>query len=342
MIVPVCLLFTLFSILFLFTSGRRLPQSNVLLLFVVWGMLVCIATFRPDMADKKNYAFFFNYPEYGERFEIGFKYLTGLIKRFGASLTFFFFFFAGISIALKLWAIRKMTTLLWGSLAVYVSNFFILHDMIQMRCAVASGLLLHAVYFVWKRNLSAFLATASIAMLFHYSAIIIFPLWFLSTKAPQRLFYMMLIPASYLLAGFFSLVQYIRYIPIAGIERLWYSYEGTMGDNINIFNAWTLLRVAFCLFILLNIKHISMYNSFAVVLAKVYAIALSCFVLFSDLPVVSWRISELYMVVEVILLPLTVYSFPLHSDGAFFSRLAVIVMGVCFLYMNIAYTPILK
>ncbi|MGI6220006.1 MAG: EpsG family protein, partial [Bacteroidaceae bacterium] len=73
------------------------------------------------MADKEGYELFFRFPNnFGKRFELGFRFLTTLIKRLGAGLTFFFFFFAAISIALKLWAIRKMTTLLWGSLAIYV------------------------------------------------------------------------------------------------------------------------------------------------------------------------------------------------------------------------------
>ena len=342
MILPVCLLFALFSILFLFTSGRRFPQSNILFLLILW-VFVCIAIFRPeDMPDRGNYEAFFRYPKlYNERFEIGFKYLTRLIKRFGANLTFFLFFFASISIALKLWAMRKMTTLLWGSLVVYVSNFFILHDMIQMRVAIASGLLLHAVYFVWKRNLIAFLITTSIAMLFHNSALIILPLWFLNIEKPQKRFYMVLIPLSYLLTGVLSLVQYISYVPIASVKMLLLSYKETIGNDINIFNALTLLRIAFCLFILLNIERVSKQNALAIILIKIYVIAISCFVLFSDLPVAAWRISELYMIVEIILLPMTVYIFRRNDCNVFLSRIAIVVLGICFLFINIYYNPIL-
>ena len=304
MIVPVCLLFTLFSLLFLFTSENSIRRSKkvcVILLFT-WVGLSLIAAFRPDMADKENYELFFQYPIYGKRFEIGFRYLTELIKRLGAGLTFFFFFFAAISIALKLWAIRKMTTLLWGSLAIYVSNFFILHDMIQMRCAVASGLLLHAVYFVWKRNLLAFLIVTSVAVLFHYSAVIIFPLWCLNTTKSQKFFYIGLIVIAYMLGGILSLVNYIQYIPIKGINELWSSYRSTIGGDINIYNGVTLLRVLLCLFLLISSERIYVRNKLVFLLTKIYSIAIAAFVLFANLPVVAWRVSELFMIIEIILL----------------------------------------
>lgn len=339
MIIPVLVLFMCFSILFLNDKQDQSYKKKKPILFFTIVILTFIAAFRPeDMADRENYLDFWN-DWGGERFEIGFTFLSELIRKISDSFYWFLFFFAFFSISLKINAICKITTLIWGSIILYLSNIFILHDMIQMRCAIASGFLLHAVYYIGMRNLKKFLLVSFFAMLFHYSAIIVLPLWFLNIHKPHKYFYIGLIFISYILGGIIPIETIIGYIPIEGIQNLWDMYETTVDSEINIFNAMQLGRTLIVIYLLLTIDRISLYNPFAILLVQIYAISVIALVLLSSVPVVAFRVSELYQIVEIAIVPMAIYSI---KGNSFVKRMAVVLVATAFILMNIFYVGILK
>lgn len=337
MIIPVVLLFCLFSCLFI--NGKREQRLKTIQLVLVWLTLAIIATFRPaNMADRQNYLDFWN-GYGGERFEFGFTAITEFLRVFFSNDYCFLFFFACLSIGLKIWAIRKISSLIWASLLIYIGNIFILHDMIQMRCAIASGLLLHAVYYLGTRNTKFFLVTFLIAFLFHYSSLIILPLWFLNVNRPHKLFYICLIFVAYCVGPVFPIESFIQMLPIEGIQSLWEVYENTIDGDVNIFNAMQLGRIAICVFLLLYIDRICLYNKFAILMVKIYAISIVTLVLFSRVPVIAFRVSELYQVVEIVLIPMITYAF---KGKVLMKRMVIFIIGLAFLLMNIFYMKYLK
>lgn len=339
MVLPVSVLFSVFSILFFVSKREQRAKSLLFPLLLIWLALALIATFRPeDMADRGNYIAFWQ-GWGGERFEVGFAAITQLLRRITANEYGFLFTFAALSIALKLSAIYRITPLIWSSLLIYIVNIFILHDMIQMRCAIASGLLLHVVYYLGNRDSKRFLLTSAVALLFHYSAIIFLPLWLLSVERSYKYFYIGLIVLSYVVGGVLPIANLLQYLPIEGVQNLWAMYEYTVGDEINIFNAMQLGRIAICVFLLLFIDKISLYNKYAILMAKIYAISLASLVLFSSVPVIAFRVSELYQVVEIVLIPMIAYAF---NGKVLLKRMAVWVIGLSFLLMNIYYLEFLK
>lgn len=307
----IILLFIIFSIISIIDKGRyhRLCIRNISILFFIWIILVLISAFRSnDMPDYENYYNFLGYGYGGERWEIGFKTYVGLLKKIHTNPIFLFAVIAALTVGIKLLAIRKMSNSFWLSMVVYISGVFILHDMIQIRAAAASGLLLWATKYAYERNLKKFLIIGGVAMLFHYSAIIIFPIWFISTTKTQRWFYMSLIPLSFTLAiAGFAFGHMAEFIPIPTFQAMWKSYQLLMENgehiNINVFNSLYLLRCAICIFLLLNINTIARYSKIAILWVKIYTISLIIFALLSDIPVIAFRISELYQIVEVLLLP---------------------------------------
>lgn len=341
MVLPVSVLFSVFSILFFVSKREQRAKSLLFPLLLIWLALALIATFRPEyMADRGNYIAFWQ-GWGGERFEIGFATIADVLRRFTVNEYSFLFVFAALSVALKMVAICRMSPLIWASLLIYISNFFILHDMIQMRAAVASGLLLVAVYYVVNRKICQFLLVASFAVLFHYSAILIFPLWFLHTSKCNKWFYIGLIIVSYLFVGIIPITligNLIRYIHIEDIELLWYSYEDTLGEYLNIFNAVFLSRILICFSLLLYIQKIALVNKYAVIWVKVYAISLSLFVLLSDFPTAAIRISQLYQIVEILLIPMLLYAF---SRILLIGRLMLFCIALFFLLFNIFYNEYL-
>ena len=332
MVLPVFLLFFSFSLLFLF--GRREQNAKKLswLLAFIWLMLTLIATFRSeDMPDIEAYLWFWD--GWGsERFEIGFATITDVLRTFTTNKYWFLFVFAALSIGLKITAICRISPLIWASLLIYMGNFFILHDMIQMRCAVASGLLLHALYYLCNHRLKYFFIITGIAILFHYSAIVALPLYFLNIEKCNKWFYICLILISYFFIGITPLLgRIIQYIPIEGIKLLWFSYEDTIGEKLNVFNSIHLLRILVCFFLLSRIEGVAALNKYAILLVKIYAISLTLFVVLSDMPTAAIRISEFYQIVEILLVPMLMYAIKIKV----FSRMSVFMISAFFLFYNI-------
>ena len=338
MVIPVTVLFFIFSLL-LFVDNREQRIKKVFpFLCLVWLALSLIAAFRPEnMADRVNYVNFWN--GWGsERFEIGFATITDALRAITTNEYCFLFVFASLSIWLKIKAICRMSPLIWASLLIYIGNIFILHDMIQMRCAIASGLLLHAVYYLGNRDTKRFLITFGIAFLFHYSSLIILPLWFLNPQRSYKYFYIGLIVFAYIVGGILPVANWMQYLPITGLQNLWAMYENMDGD-VNIFNAVQLGRTAICVFLFLFIDRIRACNKYAVLMVKIYAISIAVLVLFSSVQVIAFRVSELYQVVEIVLIPMIVYAV---KGNIFLKRMAVFAVGLAFLLINVFYLENLK
>lgn len=308
-------------------------KSSSYLLFTVWILLALVAAFRPSiMPDYQNYKNSYLGLTV-ERLEIGFYWISELLKKLHVGFYAYLLLFALFSIGLKVLVIRKMTKLVWLSILVYVSNFFILHDLIQMRAAIASGFLLWALYYRQHRDLPRFLTVSVMAFLFHYSAIIILPLWFLSVDKSRKWVYIGLIFFSYFIVRYISLINLIiPYLPIQGVQNLWLSYEIMQGNEINIYNVVHLCEVLICVYLFLFSERIYAKNKYALLLMKTYAIGLSTFVLLSDLPVAAFRVSELYRIVEIVLFPMLVYSF---CGLKAFKYVVVMALALFFLLMNI-------
>ena len=334
-------LLIVFSIISIIDKGRyhRLSTQNISILLILWSILVLIAAFRSDMPDYDNYYnFLIGYVGDGERFEIGFKTYVEIFKNISSNPIFLFAVIAALTVGIKLFAIKRMSNSFWLAMVIYISSVFILHDMIQIRAAAASGLLLWATKYAYDRDLKKFLITGGVAMLFHYSAIIIFPIWVISTTKTQRWFYMLLIPLSFVLtAAGFAFGYLAEFIPIPTFQTMWQSYQILMNDGqhlkINVFNSLYLLRCAICLFLLFNINKIARHCRIAILWVKIYTISLVIFALFSDIPVIAFRISELYQVVEILLIPTLVLIPTCRSIGKYIT----ITFGAILLFLYAIY-----
>lgn len=321
-----------FTFAFLYLAGKRIKIVQLAFISVV---LALIAAFRPaNMPDWISYWLFWNDLD-GERFEFGFTFLADILKKFSSNFNLFLFCCAALSISLKIFAIYRMTPFVWGSLVVYLGQIFILQDMIQIRCGIASSFFLLAIYSKVNKSLSKFLIFSSLAFLFHYSAIIVFPLWFLSSNHLNKKLYIGLIICSYLLGSSLLIFNLIPYIPIVGIQELWSMYEHTMGtEDVNIWNIVQLIRIFVCFWIIFFIDKIYMHNKYVIVLLKIYVISVITFVVFAGVPTVAQRLSEFFQVVEFLLIPMLVYT--LKCD-IILKRICVVVFGLSFLLIHAVY-----
>lgn len=300
------ILFFCFSAVMMFCTSPRQKRHKYIWLYVL--VLSLIAAFRPDtMPDYENYHDFFVYQS-SERTEIGFTYYVQFFKSIISSPIFIFWAVAILSIGLKITAINALSPFFWGSMLVFVSRFFVLHDMIQIRAAVASGLILWSTKYLYNRDIKRFAVIVVLATLFHTSALAIIPFWFLNPKHINTKLYLLLIPLAYILAlGGVTFGRFVELIPIDRVQQGWRMYELAMehdiGTSINIFNISQLFRCACAIILIWYIGRLKTYVPQAIIWLKIYVVALVVLIMFSDIPVLAFRLNELLQVVEILLIP---------------------------------------
>lgn len=336
MIIWVCLLY-IFCCLKAFFQQKEVFSYSFswkILVSFIFVSLVIIVTYRSeDTSDYMGYYLFFQGKD-DERYEFLFVKVVNFIHHFASEPLFFFFIFALLSVFLRLKSIVEMSPFFWLSMIVYLSNTFILHEMIQIRAAIASSLLLWSIKYIYKRNLLKFIIIFLVAFGFHYSALVILPLWILNSKYISKKIYLYMIFISYAmsLCGI-SVSFFISIIPVDFVQMLWAAYSARQASEaivVDVFSLTHMLRLFVAFLILLKIDLISSFYKEVIILTKIYMLSLFVYILFVDVPVVSYRISEFYQIVEIILIPLLVYGY-----GNRWGKCITMVVSFLFLFRNI-------
>lgn len=249
------------------------------------------------------------------------------------------FLFALLSVSLKMKAIPKMTEFLPYSLILYFSSIYLLQDFTQIRAAVASGFMLLSIPHIVNRDLKKFLLYVALAVIFHYSAIVLAPLYFLNTKHINKLLYVVLIGVAITLAVLkftpfdfilkYNLGIYTEKINNYIIGQQWEKRE------INIFNFSILLQIVIAVFFLFFAEKTN--NKYAVILTKIYSLGIVVFYLSSSAPVIAFRLSDLLGMVQIILIPFIFYL----VKPKFLVELIIIIIALAFFLNQVLINPIL-
>lgn len=255
--------------------------------------------------------------------------------------------YAVFGVGIKLYSFPKLTNILFFTILLYLCSYWIYQDLIQIRAGVASAIFLLSLPYLINRDLKKYFITIFIAILFHYSAIILIPVWFIGGKLNLRYVYIAIIPLAmvmYLVK--LDLIRLLSLIPIEYIQGKIETYSivsnslssrGVLvASEYNPFLTWYLLKAFIVELLWFNINSIRKHNRYAVVLLKIFTISISILWLFSGAPVIATRISEFLSIVQIILVPLLVYS---HMPR-FISHTIICMYSFCWLFWN--YSSFLK
>ncbi len=276
------------------------------------------AAFRPEGLDNDFLMYknlFSNIKNTGnEMMEPTFYVISTLTKFFTSDSRYLFLIYAGISVFIKLFAIRKISSFYFLSLLIWLCNSFILHDMTQIRASIGAALMLVSIIPLVNRNKKVFFIIIILAILFHYSSLIILPFVLLTTDKFNYKTWLSLIPIAYIMVFLgFSPLDLYQFIPIETVQVKMKTYilfqEMDSKDVVNIFSLLVFLKILIILFLSINIKIISEQNRFAIICLKIYIISLFLLISFSKVITVSLRLSELVGVVEIVLIPMLIYAF---------------------------------
>lgn len=300
-------LFGVYNCLTQFVYVKKYDEYKKNISIILSVILIIIATFRTsEMRDYLNYYEFFLNGSADWK-EPSFKIITTITSESYINPLWGFFIFSFLSIVIKMYDIIKLSPFFWGSFIVWIGSIFILHDMIQIRAAVASGILIWSIKYIYYRNYSKFIVCIFVATAFHYSSIIFSLLYFISSNKTRKNLYLLLIPLSYLLL--FSGITFgnlVSIIHIPSIQTL-YNFYRFDDEPLNIFNSFQLLRILTAIFLISNIERIKNEFPLSVILIKIYIIGICALILLSDITTLAIRTSELILAIEILAVPLVIF-----------------------------------
>lgn len=289
--------------------------------YVYWGIcaiLILMAGFRPVGVDpdSANYELtFYNIddPTVSFIFEYSFILICQIGRLIINDVHIVFLTYAVIAITIRFYAIKRLTPLIFLSLAIYLSNFYILHDFTQLRVSIASSLFLLSIPDLCEGKKCRPFIFMLIALFFHYSSLVLFALLFLSNQdltKKWRIGLACIVPFGIVMLLLH--IDLITVIPIPFIQDKIEKYQllqeyTNMFEDASLLNAFLWIKIVIFLYALYFYDTIKDYCYYLPLLLKIMGLSLFAYFGLSQLPVVGGRISELFGVTEIILFPYVIY-----------------------------------
>jgi len=291
--------------------------------FLYWTtalILILIAGLRPIGLDRDSIAYAKYFQSTVDADFLDKEPAFWIIKGFNDIFFFgnihtFFLIFATLGVSIKFLAIKRLSKVPLLSLIVYLSLYFILHEMTQIRAGVAAGLFLLSIPDIYDRNFRKFIIKFLLAFSFHYSAIVMLPLYFLNPKKLNIIYFLLPI-VGFILAIFnlllFFLLNFSHMLPnFLAYKINIYLDLLKLGKHseiniINVYYSFLLFTIYFCFFLYVKNK---IKNNYDILFIKTLTISLFSFYFFSDVPVFAFRISESLNIVVIIFLPNLIFYF---------------------------------
>jgi hypothetical protein len=184
------------------------------------------------------------------------------------------------------------------------------------------------------------------AAMFHYSALIFLPLYFLNPKKLNINLYLLvlIIPMLFTLTNFSLHPVFTLLGQDNPLTQRYYIYNDFytglssqgVGEQTNLFNVYILFYIALGVLFVLKWSLICSYNKYAVVIIKIHIYSIALFYLFYNF--VAFRFMEILNVVLVISIPFVIHMFREKRVAA----MGVIICSLAFLTFSIYHTHLLE
>lgn len=290
-------------------------------LYILMGfVMVLIAGLREIGLDPDSENYEYSFHHYYQSSEMGmvepsFTLISAVLNVFTDNVHLLFLVYAFLGVTIKLYAFKKNLQYIFVPMMLYISFYFVLHEMTQIRAGVVSALFLLAVYYIAKKEKRKALLLIIVGSFFHYSSLALLPALMFGNKnfnRKENIMIALLIPLSYLIyfGGISMLLN--TDIPLIGNKLAIYQQameKGKMTVNINVFDPVHLVSVMLFYYTLYFRKTITAFNENYNVVIKIVALGLFLHTSLAFLPVLALRISQLYCIVNIFLFSGIVYTF---------------------------------
>ena len=197
----------------------KFTQRDKVIMYILLGIvMVLIAGLRavgstPDTDAYENMFYGKGNTLLEEATEPSFTFITSILQSLSLGINALFTTYALISIAIHLPVLWKIARLPLLTLTIYISYYYMMHEMVQIRAGVAAGLFLWAIYYYVEQKKKIALGCILVGIFFHYSAAAGLVLFLLSNKLPQwqKIVLYLLVPVG--LLAYFTQLDLSTFVP---------------------------------------------------------------------------------------------------------------------------------
>lgn len=210
--------------------------------------------------------------------------------------------FAVLGVSIKVYGIRRIAAYPIVSLLLYIVDYYILHEMIQIRIGVATGIFILSIPDIQNKNAGKFLLKFLIAFMFHYSILLLLPIFFLDCKKINLRKYFLMILIAFLSTYTNIIFEILRVltkiIPSQYTFKLRLYMYNIRDYPINLFNFKVIFILSLLTLVYFGVCKINL--EYDIIFLKMLCLSLVGFYIFSFSPVLAFRIFELYGVVSYV------------------------------------------
>lgn len=311
-------LFAILEIILKFDTKEHLINISLYWLFVV--VLICFAGLRTMGADYVNYLEIYQTLKKPNSWndwvvltiEPGFKLLISLFT--STSFHTALFAVATIAVLLKAFFLKKYSPYPLLSLAIYFTSIFIIKEMGQIRHGIAMGIVLWSFDALFDNKRRKFLLITIFAILFHWSAFCVLPLYFFGNKKIPNYLYASFL-GIILMMVFFNftaiIANIIDLVPIPGLEgraNMYLSANGQFSEKLGLNSTLVLLIVVMVVMLVFRDRLTKKYPYFDVIL-NIYILGIFYFGFFNSISEFAQRLTIYFRMIDMLILPMIVSVF---------------------------------
>jgi len=288
--------------------------------------------------DSENYEY--TYLHYNsasqltEAIEFSYLWLSSIFNQLTHDVHALFLLYALLGLGLKFIAFRQLTEFWFLPVVVYLSYHYELHEMMQIRTGVLSGLFLMAVKYQADRQKVIAIFLIALATFFHYSALVLIPMFFMSSddmSMKKRMTWAALIPISYLIYFLGVGITMSMDIPLIGAKLASYqagTEKGTVEAYVNVFRPLHLFTISIFFYLLYFFDTIKEKNKYFPLMMKLFVCSICSYTVLAFLPVLAQRVCLLY---QTITIPLYVNIY--YTLRPKWAAILIVVL-ISFVYLN--------
>jgi hypothetical protein len=259
--------------------------------------------FTPAFSELTQYSRPFGYAE------MGFYYIGVVVKSFTSNIIIYFFVVASLSLFFLYKALEKYCLYPILGVCVYISRFYLTRNLMQIRAGLSYAIILMAVQYITKRDWKRYFAWVFVAYLFHHSALIAVPIYFLCMIDIKKKHIVMGLGMAFVIAAFYSNV--VRSMVADNASDLSvdtyvteeYQREWGLANPMIYFQTFLLLVYTF------TENRMRLTTSHYLTIRNAYFYSTLILITLSCYTALSGRVSSQFATLEMVIIPSIAYSF---------------------------------
>ena len=311
------ILFLLFYLFCYYIENLKKYRNFVLFFFC--STLSIIAGCRSmDWNDTATYANSFKYTSTISEFsvsdtpyyaydEVGFYFLSSIIRTFTSNYTTYFVVISVITFIFLYKSLRRYCIYPLLGLCVYIGRFFLSRNMMQIRAALAIVIIVFAIKWIEEKNLKKYALYVLAGTLLHYTVIVALPFYWLNKIRYSNKSMLFITAVSFAIMIFLSPVYENLLSAFVGEYMINYVDYVTEGN----FNATgkglsnLMIYYQLVIFLIYTIREDSLKNliPYYYTIRNGYLYSIVILILLSPFLVLSGRLSTIFATLEIFIVP---------------------------------------